>query len=322
MLSIFKKQQKDKLDIQEVFNIWNVLRARYFSSETTMFFMNFVHDREFDLVLNSLLSHYQKQAHILEQEAEKFKVEVPQRPPYKIKTSVQVDVITDAYIFRNIYNGIVAQLLSLMTAFRSTTTNDRLRAIIAADLKEHLKDFETLYKFGKLKGWQEDPPAYKTAKPVKYEPLSTTEAFHLWDNISLRYAQSQQTELFLGFAHDKEFIAILSVGKKILEKQVRELEEKAVKYELALPQRPPSHVAVPMDPESLQDRFMFNMIFRGIQNAIDLHIRAVIESIRNDSLRTMLMGFWQEEISAYDRFLKYGKLKGWVNTPPMYNEPQ
>lgn len=109
---------------------------------------------------------------------------------------------------------------------------------------------------------------------------------------------------------------------KSLNKQVRALEDKAVKYEIALPQRPPSHVAVAMDPESLQDRFMFNIVFQGIQNAIDLHIRAVIEAIRNDSLRTMLMGFWQDEIHMYDRILKYGKMKGWVNTPPIYNEPQ
>lgn len=287
-----------------------------------MFFKNFVHDRDFDLVLNTLLNHYEKQALILEQQAQKYKIEVPQRPPYKIKTSVQVDVITDTYIFRNIYNGVVSQLFSLMTAFRSTTTNDSLRKIIADDLKQHLKDFETLYKYGKLKGWQEDPPAYKTAKPVKYEPLSTTEAFHLWDNISLRYSQTQLTELFIGFAHDKEFIAILTMGKKNLDKQARALEEEAIKYEIALPQRPPSHVAVPMDPESLQDRFMFNEIFKGIQNAIDLHIRAVIETIRNDSLRTMLMGYWEDEIVMYDKILKYGKMKGWVNTPPMYNEPQ
>lgn len=155
-----------------------------------------------------------------------------------------------------------------------------------------------------------------------YRSTEWFHAFHIWDSISLRYSQSQLTELFLGFTHYKDFIAILSVGKKILDKQTRALEEEAVKYEISLPLRPPSHVSVPLDPESLHDRFMFNMIFRGIQNSIDLHIRAVIESIRNDSLRTMLMGFWQDEIAIYNSILKYGKMKGWVNTPPMYNEPQ
>ncbi|EEG76397.1 DUF3231 family protein [Dethiobacter alkaliphilus] len=321
-ISIFKKGDKEKIDIQEVFNIWNVLRARYYSMETVKFFMNFVHDREFDLVLNRLLNHYETQALILEQEGKKFKIEVPKRPPYKIKTSAQVDVITDSYIFRNIYNGVVSQLFSLMTAYRSTTTNDHLRGILKDDLIQHLKDFEILYKYGKLKGWQEDPPAFKSMKPVGNEPLSTTEAFHLWDNISQRYQQSQLTDFFLGFAHDKDFRAVLMLGKKTLDKQARKLEEEAVKFEIALPERPPSHVSVPMDPEPMQDRYMFNRIFTGIQEAVDLHIRATIEAIRNDSLRHMMMNFWLDEIKIYEAVLKYGKMKGWVTTPPLYNEPQ
>lgn len=321
-ISVFKKGNREKIDIQEVFNIWNVLRARYYSMETVKFFMNFVHDREFELVLNNLLNHYEKQAFILEQEGKKFKIEVPKRPPYKIKTSAQVDVITDTYIYRNIYNGLVAQLYSLMTAYLSSTTNDGVRKILKEDLTQHIKDFETLYKYGKLKGWQEDPPAFKTAKPVGNEPLSTTEAFHLWDNISQRYSQAQLTDLFLGFAHDTEFQAVLTLGKKTLDKQVRKLEEEAIKFELVLPERPPSHVSVPMDPEPMQDRFMFNIIFKGIQDAIDLHIRATIEAIRNDGLRQMMRNFWQDEINMYEAALKYGKLKGWLNAPPLYNEPQ
>ena len=290
--------------------------------ETCKFFMNFVHDREFDIVLNTLLKHYEKQANLLEKEGEKFKIEVPKRPAYKIKTSARVDVISDTYIFRNIYNSVVAQLFSLMTAYRSTTTNDRIRAILGEDLKQHIKDFELLYKYGKLKGWQEDPPAFKTAKPVGNEPLSTTEAFHLWDNISQRYQQTQLTQLFLGFAHDKDFRSILKVGVKVLNEQTRTLEEEATKFEIALPERPPSHVSVPMDPESMQDFFMFNIIFKGVQDVIDLHIRGVIESIRNDTFRSLLMGFWEDEVDMYERMLKYGKIKGWVNAPPVYNEPQ
>jgi hypothetical protein len=72
-ISVFKKGQQEKLDIQEVFNIWNLLRARYYSMETLKFFVNFVHDRDFVVIINSLLKHYQNQAAILEKEGEKFK---------------------------------------------------------------------------------------------------------------------------------------------------------------------------------------------------------------------------------------------------------
>jgi hypothetical protein len=112
------------------------------------------------------------------------------------------------------------------------------------------------------------------------------------------------------------------VGAKVLNEQTRALEEEAIKFEIALPERPPSHVSVPIDPESMQDFFMFNIIFKGIQDVIDLHIRGIIEAIRNDNFRKLLLGFWEDEIEMYERTLKYGKIKGWVKTPPIYNEPQ
>lgn len=320
-ISVFKKGQQEQLDVQEVFNIWNLIRARHYSAELVKFYTNFVHDREFALVLSTLLSHYEKQAAILEKEGKKFKIKVPERPPYDLNITVRIAAITDKFIFRSVYNGLVAQLFSLVTAYRTSTTNDGLRKIIAEDLQQHLQDFEVLYKYGKLKGWQSDPPAYKTAKPVANEPLSATEAFHIWDNLSHRYDQLQLTQFFLEFAHDKEFRAILSQGVKSLTKQISVLEEVAVKYEVALPDRPPASASVALDPESIQDKFMYALILKGMQDAIDLHVRAVIETIRNDSLRNLLMDFFQKEMQMHELVLKYGKVKGWTKIPPIHNEP-
>ncbi len=320
-ISVFKKGQQEQLDVQEVFNIWNLLRARYYSMELVKFFTNFVHDREFSLVLSTLLKHYTKQASILEKEGKKFKIKVPERPPYDLNISVRIEAITDKFIFRSVYNGLIAQLFSLMTAYRTSTTNDGIRQIIAEDLKEHLNDFELLYKYGKLKGWQSDPPAYKTAKPVTNEPLSVSEAFHIWDNLSHRYDQFHLTQLFLEFAHDKEFRAILTQGLNSLTKEISVLEEISVKYEIAMPDRPAASASAALDPESMQDFFMYAVILKGIQDAIDLHVRAVIESIRNDSVRNLLMDYFQKEMQIHERLLKYGKMKGWTKIPPIHNEP-
>jgi hypothetical protein len=119
-----------------------------------------------------------------------------------------------------------------MIAVRSSITNDRIRDIIVKDLKQHVKDFETLYKYGKLKGWQSDPPAYKTAKSVKNEPLSVAEAFHIWDNINHRYKQKQLTQFFLVFTHDSDFRALLAMGLKHLTKEIHILEDEAIKHEM------------------------------------------------------------------------------------------
>ena len=66
-VSIFKrgKTGKEQLDIQEVHNIWGLLRDRYISIETIQMFQNFIHDRDFYILLDTFLGHFKKQVEAL-----------------------------------------------------------------------------------------------------------------------------------------------------------------------------------------------------------------------------------------------------------------
>jgi len=322
-ISIFKNNNslKEPLDISSTYNLWELLRARYDSIESTQMLRNFVHDRELDILLGMFLKHFQTQTEQLEKEAKNFKIKVPARPVIDIKTSTRVDEITDKFIYKRVYADMLAEMLSLNSAVRTTLTNDRLRSTFKTYLLSHVSDFELLYKFGKLKGWQEVAPSYKTTKPAEKELISTSEAYHIWRNISDRYIQSQLTEFFMGFVHDLDFKAILNAGAKVLSKQIKLMESKALKFEVQLPERPPSSLTTPIDPENLEDRFMYHIIFKGIDDSIDLHLRAVIATLRNDPLRKIFLDLFNEEFNIHDKFIKYGKMKGWALVPPIYVEP-
>lgn len=322
-ISIFKKSttNMEQLDVETAFNLWNLMRARYESVEAIQMLMNFVHDRDFDILLGTLLKHFQTQSEQLEKEGKKFRLKVPTRPPIDIKTSTHVDEITDKFIYKRIYADLLAEMNSLNSAVRTSLTNDRLRDLFKKFLLSHVHDFELLYKYGKIKGWEEVAPAYKIAKQIGREQLSVSEAYHLWHHINDRYIQSQLTQFFLGFVHDVEFQAILNLGVNILKKQIEMLEQLALKYEVQLPERPPASLQVPIDPESLEDRFMYQIVYKGIDDSIEVHIRAVIETLRNDSLRQIFLDLYEAELGIQDKILKYGKMKGWARVPPVYVEP-
>ncbi|MCR3923002.1 MAG: DUF3231 family protein [Firmicutes bacterium] len=322
-ISIFKNSRglKEEIDMKEAFNIWNMLRSRYHSTDTVRLFQNLTHDRDFDIVLGQLLDEWKKYIKLYEDKAKSLKLKVPRRPPYDYKTSVQVSQFTDEYIYRRIYNDLIADLYPLVTAYRTSTTNDSVRKIIQDDLVEHLSGFELMYKYGKLKGWMDEPPAFKTFKPEVTEALTTGEAFHILDHISHRYHQIEMTKAFLSFVHDKEFQLILSQGAKTLEKEVAMLQEVALKHEVNLPPQPPASIQVAVDPEALEDRLLYSVILSGMQSAIDFHVRAVIECIRNDSLRSTFYKLFQDEVKMHERILKYGKLKGWLITIPLHANP-
>jgi len=322
-ISIFKKSTAnvEQIDVQTAFNLWNLLKARYDSIKTAQMQSNFVHDRDLGLFLNLLLKHFQTQTEMLEQEGKKFRVKVPSRPAIDIKTSSRIDEVTDKFIYKTIFADMVMELMSLSNAVRTTLTNDRVRVMFKDFLISHLDDLELLVKFAKLKGWEEVAPGYKTTKQVKQEPLSIGEAYLIWQSVNDKYIQSQLNEFFLGFVHDADFKVILNSGLKTLAKQIKIMEQEALKYEIPVPERPPSSLQVPIDPETLEDSFIYQMVFKGIDDSIDMNLRAIIGSLRNDHMRKSFSNMFLAELEKQDGFLKYGKLKGWARIPPIYVEP-
>lgn len=323
LISILRKfkSEKERLDIQEAFNIYNLLRSRYVSTQTVQLFKNFVHDIDWEIVLDKFMKHFDQQIAVLEELGEEYRIIMPSRPPLDIKFATSINDITDEYIYKKIYHDLIAELMSLIHAVRSTSTNDNLRNIIIQDLTTHFEDFDILYKFGKLKGWEESYPVYKTALPQQKEQLSTSEAFHIWDHINLRYEQIELIGLFLNFAHDTEFKVILQHGVYIFNKQVNHLEQLALKLNVPLPNRPTQPVMSPIDPETMKDKFMYRNILSWELTSLDTHVRAIIETIRNDSLRKLWSELLITELEYYDKYLKYGKMKGWTRVVPIYGEP-
>jgi hypothetical protein len=323
IISLIKKvkNRDEMLDIQEAFNIYSLLRARYVSTQTVQLFKNFVHDVNWETMLNKFQKDFESQIVNLEELGEKFRIIMPNRPPLDIKFATRINDITDDYIYKKIYHDLVAQLMSLIHAVRSTSTNDNLRKIIIGDLIIHFEDFDSLYKFGKFKGWEETYPTYKTSIRQEEEQLSASEAFHIWDHITMRYEQTELMSIFSSFAHDTEFKVLLQHGLYIYNKQLKNLEKLALKLNVPLPNRPTQPVSSPIDPEIITDRVMYRTILNSELSSLDTHVRAIIETIRNETLRKLWNGLLNAELEYYGTYLKYGKMKGWTRVVPIYGEP-
>ena len=324
LISIIKKVKgkEERIDIQEAFNIYNLLRASYLSTESVQLFKNFVHDVGWEIILDGFMKHFKKQTAILEELAQRFRIITPTRSPLDVNFATSINDITDDYIYKTIFHDLIAHQMILINAVTSTNTNDQLRHVFIEDLKINFDHFDTLYKFGKLKSWEETYPVYKTAKPHEVEQLSTSEAFNIWNHINMRYEQIELLGLFSNFAHDTEFKVILDHGLSIFNKQVNHLEQLALRLNVPLPNRPTLPVMSPIDPETIKDKFMYRTILGSELKSLDTHVRAIIETIRNDSMRRL----WYEQLNAeleyYDKYLRYGKLKGWTSVVPIYGEPE
>ncbi|MCR3923309.1 MAG: DUF3231 family protein [Firmicutes bacterium] len=323
MPSIFKKvgAKKTAIDIEEAWNIWELLSSGYESMTDIKLMKNFVHDQDLTVMITRHLASLDDEIKMLEAEAIKYNLKTPHQPPADFKTSAIIEEYSDRYIYRTVFRRLGDDLFKINRSIRTSSTNDKLRQGFQQRLRGQLKNFEEFIKYGKLKGWQDPPPTYKIHKPQKREQLLISEAFHLWDHLNQRYDQLHLTSTFKSMTHDIDLQAILTLGAGSLSEEITMLEGLMTKFEIPMPERPPVSTKVPIDPEVMEDVFMFRTILTGLQEAQDLHLRAIVQTELNDNLRKIFTTMLFNEMSLYDKLLKYGKAKGWTHPAPIYTEP-
>jgi len=157
--------------------------------------------------------------------------------------------------------------------------------------------------------------AETAAKPA----VDTGEVFLLWDLLVTRYDTIEFTQIMLNFIHDPDFRALMSRGlTKVLEKQVDRLEKEMNTLRIPLPDRPPKSIKVPSTTGVIEDQFIYKQTLTGIQSILDQHVRTIRSVTTSDTLRKMFIDFLKQEVDIFDNFIKYGKLKGWLQIPPKY----
>jgi len=161
-----------------------------------------------------------------------------------------------------------------------------------------------------------------SAETANKPNLDAGEVFSLWDMLMTRYDIITKTQIYQNFTHDPDLRALLTIGiSGTLEKQATLLENEMNTHRLPLPLRNPKSVNLPSHSEVLDDEFIFRDVFFGIQGFLDYHARIIRSITTNDKFRKELIDMAVEELYLFDKFVKFGKLKGWLRVPPIY-QPQ
>ncbi len=151
----------------------------------------------------------------------------------------------------------------------------------------------------------------------KQKEISVSEVFHLNGHLQMRYDVLETTNILKNFSKSPDLSLILEHGVKVLQKQVDTLEKLMSDYKVALPPRPVFDANTATNIQFFTDRYIFRRIFRGIQSFIPIHATAFIQST-NPKIREEFKKFLNQEIELYDKFVEYGKIKGFEEVPPRY----
>lgn len=320
MLGLLKKKNPTQVDCQEAYNLWDGLVSRYNAIQQMQILHNFVHDKDFSLLLkHAYMELMDKQANKLEQLMNDYQLALPKRPPQSIKTPANVEAYEDRFLASIVINMIQENITQQIRFIRTSLTNESVRKVFLDFLGEGADLYDSAIKYVKLKGWLSIPPLYKQIPSENKESLDSGEAYQLWDHLAARYDTIEKTQKYQNFAHDVDFKVLLVIGlQTVLEKQANLLENECAKFGILQPSRPPKSISTNEGMDLYDDELIFRDIFTGMQFIMELHSTALKQTTTNDRLRSLYRKFLDQELNALDNWINYGKTKGWLRPIPMF----
>ncbi len=148
----------------EAFILWSHLVTRYQNLEMSAVYQNFIHDLEFKmLVARGMRQSLDAEIKELEGKLNYYGIPLPPRPPKTINTPTNTEVIRDEFIYQQILSGM-RSFLNIHTSDLRVILNDDLRAMLTGFLTRELEVYDDLIKYGKVKGWLGNPPAYRPSQ--------------------------------------------------------------------------------------------------------------------------------------------------------------
>ena len=158
----------------------------------------------------------------------------------------------------------------------------------------------------------------KSKTHQKQSDLSIQEAHRLWSKTQTCYLIIDNIQILVTYTHDLDFTYILDKIKSSYEKQVDIFEKELNKYSLKSPEPSRTEVVSINKSEVMTDKFIARIVFSFLQLALSKCVKIIREIIFNDNIREILMEITREEVIKFFDFVKYMKIKGWIENPPLY----
>lgn len=309
----FIKKKQEMLSVQEVHNLWDMLTSKNHAISLFQVYLNFTHDPILKMFLKEYLAKVKHDIETFKNIMNKYGIKSGDSPPKCVHSNGNNEIISDELIGRTVFTFAQEHVEMLLRAIRTSTTNDGVRRVFIKITYGAIKNLEGMIKLLKLKGWIDQPPIYPNVPPDIQEIISTSEAFHLWDQLTFRYDNIEQTKLYSLLAHDGDFKLILKQGlHNVLQKQAAMLEKECCYFGLSLPKGPAETMKYAADTELVDDDYLYRMILAGVQGAASLHAQSFKQSITNDRVRKIFRELLIGEISHYDKLVKFGDRKSVV----------
>ncbi len=158
-LSKSTTQKQHSLNVSDVWHLWDILVAKYDTIEVINVYVNCAQTADLKAVVNETLKVVEGGADKLQQLMLEYAIPLPPRPPQGAKTTVNLELVTDKYIFNHLFD-LIKQLPLLAVAINYSGS-----PVIIKVFKNHIIQtielIDNLSVYGEAKGYLQKLPMYK-----------------------------------------------------------------------------------------------------------------------------------------------------------------
>lgn len=150
------------------------------------------------------------------------------------------------------------------------------------------------------------------------DQVGAEEAHRLWRVLKHRYIVIDECNTMVNFVHDLEFKLIINHLVDDWTKEVKWVEKELNKYSIPSPRPNLTDINVAADPESMRDCQTARLVHMFLARDIDILIDSFRDSYINDDVFSLFKELSERSFRRLDQFIRYVKVKGWVDFPPQY----
>jgi hypothetical protein len=156
-----KPEEKQVLiSLGEAYSIWATLTARYDSMITTKTLLQFVKDKDLEIIIKRGLKVLENQVEVLEDLSKEYAIALPPRPPEDCTVTVDINTVTDQFVYREIYHGMANLMFKHLSNYQraqSSTLREKFKVLLG----EEMDLFDNFYEYGKAKTYLYEEPTFR-----------------------------------------------------------------------------------------------------------------------------------------------------------------
>jgi len=151
----------------------------------------------------------------------------------------------------------------------------------------------------------------------KQRIINVVEVFYIWDVLVTKLDALETVQIFEHMIEDNDLAIIKNKVKEGLLEGIDDMEALMREYDLPFPMRPPADVSSTVHIEVVSDRDIFQMFYEVIAAFFPILGIGFMQSTTPD-VRKGLKNHLLLTMELQEMLVEYGKLKGFLNQPPVY----